>query len=102
MILCGLPRRDFILRMLINLILWIIGQSVCQCKQMPGKIRKRSYFSCVKLHCQTLLVFAKSSKFVTPVPDQVQDDGSGIQNLLKLLDSGYRIESGIGPAGMTL
>jgi hypothetical protein len=37
-----------------------------------------------------------------PVPDQVQDDGSAIQNLLKLLDSGYRIESGTGPAGMTL
>ena len=25
-----------------------------------------------------------------PVPDQVQDDGSGIQNILKLLDSGVR------------
>ena len=25
-----------------------------------------------------------------PVPDQVQDDGFGIQNLLKLLDSGFR------------
>jgi hypothetical protein len=37
-----------------------------------------------------------------PVPDQVRDDGSGIQNMLKSLDSGYRIESGTGPAGMTL
>jgi hypothetical protein len=25
-----------------------------------------------------------------PVPDQVQDDGSGIQNSLNLLDSGFR------------
>ena len=25
-----------------------------------------------------------------PVPDQVRDDGSGIQNILKLLDSGFR------------
>jgi hypothetical protein len=25
-----------------------------------------------------------------PVPDQVRDDGSGIQNLLVLLDSGLR------------
>ena len=24
-----------------------------------------------------------------PVPDQVRDDGSGIQNMLKLLDSGF-------------
>jgi hypothetical protein len=45
--------------------------------------------------------FAKNSGFVMPVPDQVRDDGSGIQNLLKSLDSGYRIESGTGPAGMT-
>jgi hypothetical protein len=37
-----------------------------------------------------------------PVPDQVRDDGSGIQNPFKLLDSGYRIESGTGPAGMTV
>jgi hypothetical protein len=37
-----------------------------------------------------------------PVPDQVRDDGSGIQNFMKFLDSGYRIESGTGPAGMTL
>jgi hypothetical protein len=37
-----------------------------------------------------------------PVPDQVRDDGSGIQNLMTLLDSGYRIESGTGPTGMTL
>ncbi|MGD9327287.1 MAG: hypothetical protein PVG26_24950 [Desulfobacterales bacterium] len=36
-----------------------------------------------------------------PVPDQVRDDGSGIQNPSKLLDSGYRIESGTGRAGMT-
>ncbi|MEX1326511.1 MAG: hypothetical protein AB1Z29_06900 [Desulfobacterales bacterium] len=45
------------------------------------------------------VVFTKSSAFVMPVPDQVRDDGSGIQNMLKLLDSGYRIESGTGPAG---
>jgi len=25
-----------------------------------------------------------------PVPDQVRDDGSGIQNILELLDSGFR------------
>ncbi len=25
-----------------------------------------------------------------PVPDQVRDDGSGIQNILNLLDSGFR------------
>jgi hypothetical protein len=37
-----------------------------------------------------------------PVPDQVRDDGSGIQNKLELLDSGYRIESGTGLAGKTL
>jgi hypothetical protein len=36
------------------------------------------------------------------VPDQVQDDGSGIQNNLEFLDSGYRIESGTNLAGMTL
>jgi hypothetical protein len=36
-----------------------------------------------------------------PVPDQVRDDGSGIQNSLNLLDSGYRIESGTSFAGMT-
>jgi hypothetical protein len=33
----------------------------------------------------------KSSRFVTPVPDHVRDDGSGIQNILKLLDSGSLI-----------
>jgi hypothetical protein len=27
---------------------------------------------------------------VMPVPDQVRDDGSGIQNMLKSLDSGLR------------
>ncbi len=37
-----------------------------------------------------------------PVPDQVRDDGSGIQKLLELLDSGYRIESGTSFAGKTL
>jgi hypothetical protein len=37
-----------------------------------------------------------------PVPDQVRDDGSGIQNVLISLDSGYRIVSGTGLAGMTL
>ncbi|MGD8210545.1 MAG: hypothetical protein PVH37_25380 [Desulfobacterales bacterium] len=38
------------------------------------------------------------------IPDLIRDrdDGSGIQNFLKLLDSGHRIESGTGPAGMTL
>ena len=29
-----------------------------------------------------------------PVPDQVQDDGSGIQNALNLLDSGFRRNDG--------
>ena len=33
---------------------------------------------------------AKSPKFVMPVPDQVRDDGSGIQNILKSLDSDLR------------
>jgi hypothetical protein len=47
-------------------------------------------------------VLAKNSEFVMPVPDQVRDDGSGIQNNPELLVSGYRIESGTGPAGMTL
>ncbi|MGD9363341.1 MAG: hypothetical protein PVH85_31050 [Desulfobacterales bacterium] len=37
-----------------------------------------------------------------PVPGQVRDDGSGIQNLLNFLDSGYRIESGTSLAGMTV
>jgi hypothetical protein len=37
-----------------------------------------------------------------PVPDQVRDDGSGIQNNFKSLDSGYRIKAGTGPAGKTL
>jgi hypothetical protein len=36
-----------------------------------------------------------------PVPDQVRDDGSGIQNLLTSMVSGYRIESGTSFAGMT-
>jgi hypothetical protein len=27
-----------------------------------------------------------------PVPDQVRDDGSGIQNMLKLLDSGFLVD----------
>jgi hypothetical protein len=48
-----------------------------------------------------LMVSQKVPKSVMPVPDQVRDDGSGIQNVVKLLDSGYRIESGTGPAGMT-
>jgi hypothetical protein len=43
----------------------------------------------------------KSPEFVMPVPDQVRDDGSGIQNILKSLDYGYRIASGTGFAGMT-
>ena len=34
--------------------------------------------------------FAKSPQIVMPVLDQVQDDGSGIQNILNLLDSGFR------------
>jgi hypothetical protein len=42
--------------------------------------------------------FAKNSEFVMPV----RDDGSGIQNMLNLLDSCYRIESGTSFAGMTL
>jgi hypothetical protein len=29
-----------------------------------------------------------------PVPDQVRDDGSGIQNPLNLLDSGFRWNDG--------
>jgi hypothetical protein len=29
-----------------------------------------------------------------PVPDQVRDDGSGIQNLLNILDSGFRRNDG--------
>ena len=29
-----------------------------------------------------------------PVPDQVRDDGSGIQNPLNLLDSGFRRNDG--------
>ena len=33
---------------------------------------------------------AKSSSTVMPVPDQVRNDGSGIQNSLNLLDSGFR------------
>jgi hypothetical protein len=37
-----------------------------------------------------------------PVPDQVRDDGSGIQNLPTLLYSGYRIVSGTGFGGMTI
>jgi hypothetical protein len=51
---------------------------------------------------EVLVGFAKNSEFVMPVPDQVRDDGSGIQNKLDLLDSCYRIEPGTGPAGMTL
>jgi hypothetical protein len=34
--------------------------------------------------------FAKNSQFVMPVPDQVRDDGSGIQNFMTSLDSGLR------------
>jgi hypothetical protein len=33
----------------------------------------------------------KSPEFVMPVPDQVRDDGSGIQNILKSLDSGLAV-----------
>ena len=33
--------------------------------------------------------FVKSPQTVIPVPDQVREDGSGIQSLLKLLDSGF-------------
>ena len=36
---------------------------------------------------------------VTPVPDRVRDDGSGIQCFL---DSRYRIKPGTGFAGMTI
>jgi hypothetical protein len=32
----------------------------------------------------------KSTQAVMPVPDQVRDDGFGIQNALELLDSGFR------------
>ena len=32
----------------------------------------------------------KRSQFVMPVSDQVRDDGSGIQKILELLDSGLR------------
>ena len=35
-----------------------------------------------------------------PVPDQVQDDGSGIQNILKLLDSGVHRNDGRGGFGL--
>jgi hypothetical protein len=50
-----------------------------------------------------------SPEFVMPVPGHVRDDGSacpaprcgGIQNILKSLDSGYRIVSGTDFAGMT-
>jgi hypothetical protein len=46
----------------------------------------RSYETTLK----NFVGFAKNSEFVMLIPDQVQDDGSGIQNLLKLLDSGLR------------
>ena len=36
----------------------------------------------------------KSPRVVMPVPDQVRDDGSGIQNILKSLDSGFRRNDG--------
>ena len=42
------------------------------------------------LYIEKLYWFRKNFEFVMPVPDQVRDDGSGIQNLLKLLDSGLR------------
>jgi hypothetical protein len=45
--------------------------------------------------------FVKTPRIVMPVPDHGRDDGSGIQNSLNLLDSGYRIESGTCLAGMT-
>ena len=32
----------------------------------------------------------KSPRIVMPVPDQVRDDGSGIQNILKSRESGFR------------
>jgi hypothetical protein len=49
-----------------------------------------------------IVISHKKSEFVMPVPDQVRDDRSGIQNMLSLLDSGYRIKSGTGFTGMTL
>jgi hypothetical protein len=42
------------------------------------------------LYIEKLYWLRKNSEFVMPVPDQVRDDGSGIQNLLKLLNSGLR------------
>jgi hypothetical protein len=33
--------------------------------------------------------FVKSSRIIVPVPDQVRDDGSGIQKPLDLLDSDF-------------
>jgi hypothetical protein len=38
------------------------------------------------------------------MPDLIRhpEHTAGIQNILKSLDSGYRITSGTGPAGMTL
>jgi hypothetical protein len=38
--------------------------------------------------------FVKSRRIVMPVPDQVRDDGSGIQNPSILLDSGFRRNDG--------
>jgi len=37
-----------------------------------------------------LMVSQKRSRFVMLVPDQVRDDGSGIQSILESLDSGLR------------
>ncbi|MGD8209275.1 MAG: hypothetical protein PVH37_17575 [Desulfobacterales bacterium] len=41
----------------------------------------------------------KQETLVMQVPDQILDDGSSIQAVH--LDSGYRIDSGTGPARMT-
>jgi hypothetical protein len=45
---------------------------------------------------------AKRPQIVMPVPDQVRDDGSGIQKALNFLDSGACPGPDPGFAGMTL
>jgi hypothetical protein len=37
-----------------------------------------------------IILAAKGTHHVMPVPDQVRDDISGIQNTLELMDSGFR------------
>jgi hypothetical protein len=66
--------------------------SSVQCSAFRGSVQRRivvpelSY----KISLDDFGGFAKNSEFVRPVPDQVRDDGSGIQNKLELLDSGLR------------